>query len=206
MPAIPVRSARPPPPTGQPQGNYAKPLVEALFLALALAMDAFAVALTQGARFRPALAGGAAIALTFGIFQGIMPLIGWAIGAVAMAYVAAIDHWIAFGLLAFLGIRMLRGDVGEEEAAHVLTGRALLVAGVATSIDALAAGITLPTLAIDPFVAALVIGVVTLLLSALGVALGRVAGDRMGAWAERAGGVILIALGCRIVIEHMGWA
>tara|TARA_B100000678_G_scaffold175113_1_gene146016 strand:- start:317 stop:862 length:546 start_codon:yes stop_codon:yes gene_type:complete len=181
-------------------------LLEVLFLALALAMDAFAVALTQGARFRPALGGGTAIALTFGVFQGIMPLIGWGIGALAMTYVAAIDHWIAFCLLTFLGIRMLRGDVGEEEAERALTGRALLVAGVATSIDALAAGVTLPTLAVDPLWAALVIGLVTLLLSALGVALGRVAGDRFGAWAERAGGVILIALGCKIVIEHMGWA
>jgi len=140
------------------------------------------------------------------VFQGIMPLIGWGIGALAMTYVAAIDHWIAFCLLTFLGIRMLRGDVGEEEAERALTGRALLVAGVATSIDALAAGVTLPTLAVDPLWAALVIGLVTLLLSALGVALGRVAGDRFGAWAERAGGVILIALGCKIVIEHMGWA
>ena len=165
-------------------------------------MDAFAVALTQGARFRPAMGGSAAIALTFGVFQGIMPLVGWGIGALAMAYVAAIDHWIAFGLLTFLGLRMLRGDVGEEEAARALTGRALLVAGVATSIDALAAGVTLPTLAVDPLWAALAIGMVTLLLSALG----RVAGDRFGAWAERAGGVILIALGCKIVIEHMGWA
>ena len=169
-------------------------------------MDAFAVALTQGARFRPAFAGGVSIALTFGVFQGVMPLIGWGIGSLAMAYVAAIDHWIAFGLLTFLGVRMLRGDVGEEEGARALTGRALLVAGVATSIDALAAGVMLPTLAVDPFRAAAVIGVVTLLLSALGVALGRVAGDRFGAWAERGGGVILIALGCKIVIEHMGWA
>ena len=169
-------------------------------------MDAFAVALTQGARFRPALTGGVAIALSFGLFQGVMPLIGWGIGELAMTYVAAIDHWIAFGLLTFLGVRMLRGDVGEEEAAQELTGRALLIAGVATSIDALAAGITLPSLAVDPLWAALAIGVVTLLLSAFGVALGRVAGDRFGAWAERAGGVILIALGCKILIEHMGWA
>ena len=89
-------------------------------------MDAFAVALTQGARFRPAIGGGATIALTFGVFQGIMPLIGWGIGALAMAYVAAIDHWIAFGLLTFLGLRMLRGDVGEEEAARALAVEGLL--------------------------------------------------------------------------------
>lgn len=180
-------------------------MIPALLLALALAMDAFAVALTQGARFRPRIAGGLAIALTFGLFQGVMPLIGWGIGAVAFKYVEAVDHWIAFGLLTFLGVRMLGGHVGDEEAARALTGRALLVAGVATSIDALAAGITLPTLDIGPLIAAALIGGVTFLLSGAGVMLGRIAGDRWGQWAERAGGVILIALGCKILAEHTGF-
>ena len=168
-------------------------------------MDAFAVALTQGARFRPGLRGGLAIALTFGVFQALMPLAGWGIGAVAFEYIAAVDHWIAFGLLAFLGVRMLGGHVGEEEAATALTGKALLIAGVATSIDALAAGITLPTLDVAPWLAVALIGLITFALSGAGVMLGRVAGDRWGAWAERAGGVILIALGCKILAEHTGW-
>jgi putative Mn2+ efflux pump MntP len=180
-------------------------MIEALLLALALAMDAFAVALTQGARFRPGNRGGLAIAATFGLFQGVMPLIGWAIGAFALAYVAAVDHWIAFGLLTFLGVRMLGGHVGEEEATHALTGKALMVAGVATSIDALAAGITLPTLDVAPLVAAALIGGVTFAMSCAGVWLGRIAGDRFGTWAERAGGLILIALGCKILAEHTGW-
>ncbi len=180
-------------------------MIEALLLALALAMDAFAVALTQGAKFRPGLRGGAAIALTFGVFQAAMPLAGWVIGAVALIYIEAIDHWIAFGLLTFLGVRMLGSHVGEEEAAHALTGRALLLAGVATSIDALAAGITLPTLAVEPLVAVALIGIITAAMSAGGVALGRIAGDRFGEWAERAGGAILIALGCKILAEHTGW-
>lgn len=180
-------------------------MTEALLLAFALAMDAFAVALTQGARFRPSAAGGLAIAATFGLFQGVMPLAGWGIGAVAFEYVEAVDHWIAFGLLSFLGVRMLCGHVGEEEAARALSGRALLVAGVATSIDALAAGITLPTLSVPPLTAAALIGLVTFALSGAGVWLGRIAGDRWGAWAERAGGVILIALGCKILAEHTGY-
>ena len=180
-------------------------MTEAFLLAIALAMDAFAVALTQGARFRPAVTGGVTIALTFGVFQAVMPLAGWAIGAVAFDYIAAVDHWIAFGLLTFLGVRMLGGHVGEEEAAHALTGKALLIAGVATSIDALAAGITLPTLDVSPWLAVALIGLVTLALSGAGVMLGRVAGDRWGAWAERAGGVILIGLGCKILAEHTGW-
>lgn len=180
-------------------------MTEALLLALALAMDAFAVALTQGARFRPGWRGAAAIAVTFGLFQAVMPLIGWWIGAFAMTYVEAVDHWTAFGLLAFLGVRMLGGHVGEEEASHALTGKALLAAGLATSVDALAAGITLPTLTIAPLIAVALIGAVTFCMSGAGVALGRVAGDRWGTWAERAGGVILIALGCKILAEHTGW-
>lgn len=180
-------------------------MIEALLLAVALAMDAFAVALTQGARFRPSVAGGVAIALTFGVFQALMPLAGWGIGAVAFAYIEAVDHWIAFGLLSFLGVRMLGGHVGEEEAGHALTGKALLIAGVATSIDALAAGITLPTLSVAPLVAVALIGGVTFAMSGVGVALGRIAGDRWGEWAERAGGIILIGLGCKILAEHTGF-
>jgi putative Mn2+ efflux pump MntP len=180
-------------------------MIAAIALALALAMDAFAVALTQGAKFRPGLRGGLAIAVTFGVFQALMPLAGWVIGAVALIYIEAVDHWIAFGLLTFLGVRMLGGHVGDEEASHALTGRALLLAGVATSIDALAAGITLPTLDVAPLVAVALIGAITFAMSAGGVWLGRVAGDRWGEWAERAGGVILIALGCKILAEHTGY-
>lgn len=180
-------------------------MIEALFLALALAMDAFAVALTQGARFRPSPRGGLAIALTFGVFQALMPLAGWVIGAVALIYVEAVDHWIAFGLLTFLGVRMLGGHVGEEEAARALTGRTLLIAGVATSIDALAAGITLPTLGLSPWLAVALIGLVTFFMSGAGVVLGRRAGDHWGEWAERIGGLILIGLGVKILAEHSGW-
>ena len=180
-------------------------MLAALLLALALAMDAFAVALTQGCRFRPSLRGGLAIALTFGVFQALMPLAGWVIGAVALIYVEAVDHWIAFGLLTFLGVRMLGGHVGDEEAARSLTGRALLIAGVATSIDALAAGITLPTLGVSPWLAVALIGIVTFVMSGAGVLLGRRAGDHLGEWAERAGGIILIGLGVKILAEHTGF-
>ncbi len=179
-------------------------MIATVLLAIALGADAFAVALTQGARYRPDWQASAIIALTFGLFQGFMPLIGWGIGMVAFAYIEAVDHWIAFGLLAFLGVRMLRGDVGEDEAQRKLTGAALLAAGVATSIDALAAGITLPTLGVAPLVAAGVIAGITLVMSAIALAIGRRAGERWGVWAERAGGIILIALGVRIVLDHTG--
>lgn len=180
-------------------------MIAAIALALALAMDAFAVALTQGARFRPDVQGGLAIALTFGVFQALMPLAGWVIGALALIYIEAVDHWIAFGLLTFLGVRMLGGHVGEKEAFHALTGRALLLAGVATSIDALAAGITLPTLDVAPLVAVALTGAITFAMSAGGVWLGRAASERWGEWAERAGGAILIALGCKILGQHTGF-
>lgn len=180
-------------------------MIEALLLAFALAMDAFTVALTQGARFRPSPRQGLAIALTFGVLQALMPLAGLGIGAIALAYVEVIDHWIAFGLLTFLGVRMLGGHVGEGETARALTGKSLLVAGVATSVDALAAGITLPTLAIAPLSAVALIGLVTFTMSGAGVLLGHRAGDRWGEWAERAGGLILIGLGAKILAEHSGY-
>lgn len=181
-------------------------MTEAVLIAFALAMDSFAVALTQGARFRPGWRQAARIALIFGAFHVVMPLVGYAIGAVGLAYLEAIDHWIAFGLLGFLGGRMLTGHAGGEEAsARPLRGRTLILAAFATSIDVLAAGITLPTLGIALPLAIALIGGVTFAMSLAGVWLGRMAGDAFGPWAERAGGVILIALGVKILAEHTGW-
>ena len=177
-------------------------VVAALALAFALAMDAFAVALTQGARFRPSAGRATVIALTFGAAQGIMPLIGWSLGSVALSYIAAWDHWIAFALLGFLGLRMIRG--GEEEAgAQPLGALAIVVAAIATSIDALAAGFTLPTLDLPPLGTAALIATVTFALSVLGIALGRRIGDRFGRPAEVLGGLILIAIGARILVAHL---
>lgn len=179
-------------------------MLEGVFLGFALAMDAFAVALTQGARFRPDWRGTLAIALIFAAFHVIMPLIGWGIGAVGLSYLAAVDHWIAFGLLAFLGGKMLLAN-GEGEDAPKLAGTALLIAAFATSIDVLAAGITLPTLGLAPVLTIAKIGAITFAMSLAGVGLGRLAGDAFGPWAERAGGLILIGLGCKILAEHTGW-
>jgi len=178
-------------------------MIEGLGLAIALAMDAFAVALTQGAKYRPNAAQSLKIACIFGTAQGIMPLIGWGVGAAAFVYVAAIDHWVAFALLGFLGARMIFTK-GHDDATGELTGMTLIVASIATSIDALAAGITLPTMGIAPLPAVGLIAAVALVLSAAGLAIGRIGGDRFGRPAEIAGGMILIALGFRILLEHTG--
>ncbi len=182
-------------------------MLEGVFLGFALAMDAFAVALTQGAKFRPDWRNAIFISLIFGIFHAVMPLVGWGIGSFGLTYLEAVDHWIAFGLLAFLGGRMLLAD-GHSENARKLTGAALIVAAFATSIDVLAAGITLPTLGISPLLAVAKIGGITFVMSLAGVWLGRLAGDTFGPWAERAGGIILIGLGVKILAdhaEHIGW-
>ncbi len=179
-------------------------MLEGVVLGFALAMDAFAVALTQGAKFRPGWRGSLGIALIFGAFHGIMPLIGGWIGAFGLSVFEAVDHWIAFALLGFIGGKMVLAREGEG-GAQKLAGIALVVAAFATSIDVLAAGITLPTLNISPALAAAKIGGITFVMSLAGVWLGRVAGDAFGVWAERAGGVILIALGCNILVDHMGW-
>lgn len=178
-------------------------MIAALALALALAMDAFAVALTQGARFRHDWRSVAAIALAFGLFQGGMPLLGWQLGSLALPLVEAWDHWIAGGLLAFLGIQMIWIGEADGDGPPKLSGLALLAAAVATSIDAFAAGITLPTLGVPPLASCALIAVVTSALSALAIELGQRAGDRFGRHAEVAGGVVLIALGAKIAFEHV---
>lgn len=171
-------------------------------LAVALAMDAFAVALTQGARFRHDWRSVALIAVAFGLFQGLMPLAGWFLGSFALPFVEAWDHWIAGGLLAGLGIQMILSGDRESEGPARLSGFALLAASVATSVDAFAAGITLPTLDFPPLATCATIAVVTAVLSATAVELGQRAGDRFGRHAEIAGGVMLIILGANIVFDH----
>lgn len=180
-------------------------ILAAFALAVALAMDAFAVAAAQGARFRSQRREAIAIAATFGAFQGIMPLIGWVVGAVALTWVAAFDHWIAFGLLGFLGAQMIFKG-GDEDNLKRLSGWALLVAGFATSVDALAAGIALPAMALEPLLTCAIVAVITLALSFAGLAIGKVAGDRHGRTAEVLGGVILIGLGLNILLDHTGMA
>jgi putative Mn2+ efflux pump MntP len=183
------------------------PVVELLLIAIGVSADAFAVALTQGVamrRFdwRRALL----IAALFGGFQAVMPLIGWLLGGTFIGYISDWDHWIAFALLALIGGKMLWEALrGGDDDADERTGlRALLVLSLATSIDALAVGVSLTVLPIDIWVAIALIGATTLLLSLLAAWLGHKVGGRLGRPAEIVGGLILIGIGVKIVLEHTG--
>ena len=182
-------------------------VVELLLISVGLAMDAFAVSVGKGmtlSRVRPYHILNAG--LWFGGFQALMPIVGYFVGRSFASYVIAVDHWIAFGLLALIGFNMIRESVkGEEEAQDANFGfRAMLLMAIATSIDAMAVGISMVFLDVNIWVSALVIGVVTLIISALGVCLGRLFGSRLGSNAGIAGGVILIGIGVKILIEHLG--
>ena len=174
-------------------------------------MDAFAVSVCKGlGMHRVNYAHALVIALFFGVFQGLMPVIGWLVGSAFAVYVTTVDHWIAFALLAFVGGKMLWDafhDEGEEEdetVTHKLDLRELFMLAIATSIDALAVGISFSFLQIDIVAAALIIGCTTFVLS-LGVV---VVGNRFGARFEKpsqiAGGIVLIAIGLKILLEHLG--
>jgi putative Mn2+ efflux pump MntP len=176
-----------------------------LLLAFALASDAFAVALVQGAAVRPGIAGAGRIALAFGIAQALMPLFGWGLGIVFQGTIEAVDHWIAFVLLGALGLKMIHEGFGKdpEGAPALLSGKRLIGAAVATSIDAAAAGVTLPTLGFPIVLACAVIGGITAALCFAGALFGRQLGTRFGHYAEIAGGLVLIALGVKILVEHL---
>ena len=184
-------------------------MLELLLLAVALAMDAFAVALVRGAAGEHRLLRALEVGLAFGIAQGLMPLGGWLLGEIFAEWIAAFDHWIAFLLLAFLGARMILAALsGEDQQDPAPIGRAshflgLLVAAIATSIDAAAAGLTLDLFATPVLLSCLVIGVVTALLCAPAYWFASRIGLRFGHLAEGFGGVVLIGLGMKILLEHL---
>jgi putative Mn2+ efflux pump MntP len=185
------------------------PIVSVFLLALALAADAFAVALCQGAAagqkaWRQALTIGAA----FGAAQAIAPLIGWALGSLFAGMIEAFDHWVAFTLLALVGGKMLveglKSDPPGDEWERT-SGWRLLALAVATSIDAAAAGFTLPTIGVGIGLSVTVIGSVTFVLSAAGVMIGRMGAARLGSKAEIVGGLVLIGLGVKVLIDHQAF-
>lgn len=178
-------------------------MFEAVALAFGLAMDATAVAATRGVLGRRSEV--VLLPLLFGAFQSGMALFGWLGARWGGKFVAAFDHWIAFGLLVLIGGKMLYEAWHPDEDAADPRGGALLFLGlaVATSIDAAAAGITLPALAVDPWQTIALIGVITAACSVLGFLVGRSAGARFGKRVEILGGLILIGLGVRVLVEHL---
>lgn len=185
-------------------------LVELFLVAVGLSMDAFAVAICKGLGMKRLDFGQAClIALFFGGFQALMPAIGWLLGSQFAHIVEPVDHWIAFFLLAFIGGKMLvealRGDDEEETDNGPLDLRELLMLAIATSIDALAVGITFAFLQMDIVFPVLFIGVTTFVLSLAGVAIGNQFGSRWEKPSTIAGGIVLICIGCKILLEHLGF-
>ena len=183
-------------------------LSELFILAVGLSMDAFAVSVCKGLsmqkmNWRHSLV----IGLYFGGFQAGMPLIGYLLGMGFQSRIEAVDHWIAFLLLGFIGINMIREsrDTDEEHVDPSIGFRTMVVLAVATSIDALAVGVTFAFLQVAILPAVCFIGVVTFFLSAVGVKIGNVFGTRYKSRAELAGGIILVLMGIKILAEHLGF-
>lgn len=186
--------------------------VELFLLGVGLSMDAFAVSVCKGLGMRKLDKKQALIiGLYFGGFQTLMPLIGWLLGSQFQQYITSIDHWIAFILLGFIGGKMMVEAVrewNEEETVEVMDApidhKNMFVLAVATSIDALAVGITFAFLNVSIMEACLIIGCTTFVLSVIGVVVGNFFGTRYKRKAEIAGGVILILIGLKILLEHLG--
>ena len=182
--------------------------LEIWLIAVALAMDCFSVSITCGIIERRMGWQVWLMALLFGLFQGIMPLIGWLAATVLVGNIEAYDHWVAFGLLAFLGGKMIWEARHEKEGMKQFNPSSigvLLTLSVATSIDALAVGITFALLPdVDLPAAVNFIGATTFILSAVGLKVGNVFGLKYKSRAEIAGGIILILLGVKILLEHLG--
>ena len=187
-------------------------LGELLLLALGVSMDAFAVSICKGLAMKKAtLKEGAICGAWFGGFQAMMPLIGFFLGALFAEAIQAIDHWVAFVLLAFIGANMLKEAFGKEaECCECdnnadLSVKTMFIIAVATSIDALAVGISLAMAGNVNIVAAVaLIGAFTFVMSAIGVKVGNVFGSKFEKKAQMAGGFILILLGTKILLEHLG--
>ncbi|MBR2967930.1 MAG: manganese efflux pump [Clostridia bacterium] len=181
---------------------------EVILLGVALSMDAFAVSICKGLcckqyKIKQSLIVGG----WFGFFQGLMPLLGFLLASLVAGYIVAVDHWIAFVLLSFIGGKMIYESFKDDDEGtnDSLAFKAMLPLAVGTSIDAMAAGITMaltpPTFSV--FIAVGIIGIITFAFSALGVKIGNIFGEKFKKKAEIFGGVVLILLGLKILIEHL---
>lgn len=180
--------------------------IELLLIAVGLSMDAFAVSVCKGLSVKKVGVKHAALAgLYFGGFQFLMPVIGYLLGFRFESVIESIDHWVAFVLLAFIGGNMIKESFGKAEELNDDFGvKTMLLMAIATSIDALAVGITFAFLEVQILPAAGLIGVTTFLLSFVGIYIGNAFGARYKSKAELAGGIILVVIGVKILLEHLG--
>lgn len=182
-------------------------IITVLFIAVGLAMDAFAVSITSGLAIKNLKINHAfRIAIFFGLFQAIMPTIGWLAGLSLRDFISTIDHWIAFGLLSVIGFKMIFESAkmkSDEEKINPLNIRVLLILSVATSIDALAVGLSLSFLKISIVTPVIIIGAITFFLSFTGVFIGNRFGHFFENKIEFIGGLVLIGIGIKILIEHL---
>ena len=177
-------------------------------LALAMSTDAFAAAIGKGASLhKPSFSEALRTGAIFGTIEAITPVIGWALGLAAAAYVKAFDHWIAFLLLGGLGLRMIHGSLARDAVEKEKPSRhsfwVIAATGLGTSIDAMAVGVGLAFLSVNIVPIAIAIGMTTFVAVTLGVMLGRVLGRIVGKRAELLGGLVLIAIGVMILVEHL---
>lgn len=188
-------------------------IITLFLLGVGLAMDAFAVAICKGLSMKKVKTKNAIIVgLFFGGFQAFMPFLGWLLGSQFEQYIVSVDHWIAFGLLGIIGGKMLYEAIkGEEECDHdhsikeeVLDIKELFILAIATSIDALAVGITFAFLKYPVGLSVTIIGITTFVISVAGVYIGNFFGEKFKKKAEIAGGIILVGIGVKILLEHLG--
>ena len=181
-------------------------ILELILIAIGLAMDAFAVSVCKGLSM-PKMEWKKAIVigLYFGVFQALMPFIGYILGVGFEDKIKNIDHWIAFILLVFIGINMIKEAFEtKEESNDKIDFKTMIILAIATSIDALAVGVTFAFLNVNIMLAISLIGIITFIISMIGVKIGNVFGDKYETKAELAGGFILIFLGVKILLEHLG--
>lgn len=187
--------------------------IEILLVGIGLSMDAFAASICQGLSMKKlSIKSMLIIGLFFGGFQALMPTVGFFLGTQFEAYIVSIDHWVAFALLSFIGGKMLfdvikgedDGDEINEEKEYKLDIKNIAVLAVATSIDALAVGISMAFLSVDIISAASMIGVTTFVISSAGVVIGHKFGTKYKDKATMVGGLILILIGVKILLEHLG--
>lgn len=182
-------------------------LFELFLIALGLSMDAFAVAICKGLSVQKLqVKHMVLVGAYFGVFQAVMPLIGYFLGSQFQSYIVSVDHWIAFVLLAIIGLSMIREAVSkdEEEVNASFDVKTMVLLAIATSIDALAVGVTFAFLNVDIVPAVSFIGIITFVLSMIGVKIGNVFGARFKSKAEIFGGIVLILIGGKILLEHLG--